>query len=409
MSALRPLSARATVSTAVALMLLTGTAGIPAGAQEGPPLSIGGTTGFPSGATFPFVTADQDQLGRIETSMSVQNLSEERAEFTINAGLPPGATIELLDDGPIIVDPGEFRRVPFAILVGPAVPDGRYDVIITIGFADPPRPPTPGSAYAPAVGGRLTLLVQSASANVTVRPVSRADGSPVAGTITLSYLDAGVQPVVIETVDGTVLSREVVPGTYRAEFTATGVEPQTVDFEVAEGEDRTVTIEVPAVQFRQVGAVPRFDEDGRVVTAELLAVVNNSFTRVAGPVRLEVVVTRDGGEVEVYPLGQLAELAEGTTEQRTSYRPTDGFGAGDWRFTFRLVAPTFTLVAERAPEFAVPGFLERNVGLVALGAALLLVLLALVVRPWWLAGRRRRDEEDEEAGAPPPPTGTPAS
>ena len=391
MSALRMKAALAAL-----VMLLAIVPSLPAVAQDSG-LSIGGSTGFPSGATFPFVTADLDQFSRIETSMSVQNLSEERAEFVIDAGLPPGATIELLDEGPLVLDPGEFRRVPFAISVGPAVPEGRYDVIITVEFADPPRPPTPGSAYAPAIGGQLTLLVQSASASVTIRPVSRADGSPVPGTITLSYLDASVRAVVLERVEGTGLSREVVPGTYRAEFTATGVEPQTVDFDVAEGEDRTVTIEVPAVQFRQVGAVPRFDEDGRVVTAELLAVVNNSFTRIEGPVRVEVVVTRDGDEVEVYPLGQLAELAEGTTEQRTSYRPTDGFAGGEWTFTFRLVAPTFTLVAERAPTIDVPGLLERNVGIVAVLAALLLVVLALFVRPWWLAARRRRDDEDPPA------------
>lgn len=384
------------VPAVAALLLATG---VFAASAQAPSLGIGGSTEFPAGATFPFVTAEQEQLGRIETSMSVQNLSEERAEFVINAGLPPGARIELLEDGPLVLDPGEFRRVPFAILVGEAVPEGRYDVIITIGFANPPRPPTPGSVYAPAVGGQLSLLVTSASANVTVLAVNRDDGSPVTGRITLSYLDAGVRAVVLDRVTGSTLSRGVVPGTYRAEFDATGVERQVVEFDVAEGEDRTVVIEVPGVQFRQVGALPRFDENGRIVTAELLAVVNNSFERIAGPVRLEVAVTRNGQEVEIYPLGQLAELAEGTTEQRTSYRPTDGFASGEWAFEFRLVAPTFTLVAERTPTIDVPGFLERNVGAVAIGAALF-VLAAAVTQPRWIGLLRRRRHEAVEEPTP---------
>jgi hypothetical protein len=383
--------ARPTLLLVIAFLI----AALPSSAFAQSSLGIGGGASFAPGATFPFVTAEQDQLGRIETSMSVQNLSDLRAEFVVNAGLPPGASIELLDEEPLILDPGEFRRVPIAVVVGAAVPEGRYDVIITIEFANPPRPPTPGSVYAPAVGGQLTLLVQSASAVVTIAPVNRDDGSPVSGDITLSYLDRDVQPVLLERVNGSTLRRSVVPGTYRATFDAPAVERQVVDFDVAEGEERTVVIEVPGVQFRQVGALPRFDADGRVVTAELLAVVNNSFERIAGPVSVDVIVTRDGTIVETYPLAQLAELAEGVTEQRSSYRPVDGFAPGEWSFTFRLTAPTFTLVAERSPSFEVLGFLRRNLGLVVLGASLVIGLVVLALRSRWFAARRRRRREED--------------
>jgi len=388
---LRRACSRVTLLLAVTILAVI----LPPPALAQTSLGIGGGAGFPPGATFPFVTAEQDQLGRIETSMSVQNLSDLRAEFVLNAGLPPGARIELLDDEPLILDPGEFRRVPIAILVGEAVPEGRYDVIITIEFANPPRPPVPGSVYAPAVGGQLTLLVQSASAQVTITPVNRDDGSPVSGDITLSYLDRGTQPVLLERVTGSSLRRTVVPGTYRATFDAPGVERQVVDFDIAEGEDRTVVIEVPGVQFRQVGALPRFDERGRVVTAELLAVVNNSFERIAGPVLVEVIVARNGTVVETYPLAQLAELAEGVTEQRGSYRPVDGFAPGEWTFTFRLTAPTFTLVAERSPSFEALGLLQRNIGLVALVVSLLLALVVLLARSRRIAAGRRRDRHQD--------------
>lgn len=362
---------------------------MPAAAQVG----LGGGTEFRTGAVFPFVAGTP---GTIETGMYVQNIGEEVAEVELRGELPVGIALEPLVPTPLTLDPGRLAQFPFLIDVSDAVPPGRYDLIINLAQTnvEPPDGRT-GSVYAPAIAGNFVIEVVGASASVTIEPVSDATGLPASGRISLFYLSDQVTPLLIDATDGTRLTRDVVPGRYRATFDVPGLQRQELDFEVADGEDRVVRMEIPTLSFSYVGATPTRDADGGIVTAELVVSVNNSLRRIDGPVTFGVEVLRDGTLVEDIDLAVVPELPPGRSEQRTSYRPLDGFGGGEWEFVFVLESDDFRIEALERPSFTAPGLLRSNWETVALaGAALLIVLLALPRRWWLILGRRRRTEEE---------------
>jgi len=359
-------------------------------------VGLGGGTKFLTGSVFPFVSGEQ---GRIETGMYVQNLGDEPADVGFTGTLPAGIEVEpLLEEEFLELGPGQMGDFPFAINVSEAVPPGNYNAIVTLSQVNVEREEgVSGSLYAPAISGNFVVEVVGASASVTIEPVSDVTGAPALGQISLFYLTNQPNPLLIDSTEGTSLSRDIVPGEYRATFDVPGLQRQQLDFEVGPDEDRTVTMEIPTVSIDFVDAQPSVDAEGDIVTAELLFGVTNSLRRIEGPITFGVDVLRSGELVESVVLAELAELPPGQTRQRASYRPLEGFSGGTWEFVFTLVNEDFTIEAVDRPSFSVPGIIQSNWEYFALGiAAILLIALGMPRRWWFIILRRRRDEEDEE-------------
>ena len=380
--------------------LLAGVVGMNLALIASPPaaadVGLGGGTEFLTGSTFPFVAGE---AGRIETAMYVQNIGADVAEVELQAGLPTGVELEPLDESPMLLNPGQMRTYPFAINVSEAVAPGLYDVIVTIAQTNvQPEEGSEGSVYRPAVAGNFVIEVVGESSTVTVKPISDATGLPARGQIGLFYLTGQSGPLLIDSVEGTELTRDVVPGRYLATFDVPGLQRQEVDFEVGEDEQRTIELEIPTLSFTYVGAQPSVDADGDVITAELVVAVNNSLRRIQGPVRFEVEVARGAELVETITLSTLAELPPGITEQRVSYRPLEGFAGGNWQFRFFVANPDFRIEAPDRPSIDVPGIVQSNWEYFALGVATLLVIALAMPRRWWfvLLRRRKKDEKEHE-------------
>ncbi len=364
----------------------------PAQAEVG----LGGGTKFLTGSIFPFVSGEQ---GRIETAMYVQNLGEETAEVGLKGTLPSGIEAEpLIEGGSLELGPGQMRDFPFAINVSEAVPPGEYNAIITLSQLNVERDEdVTGSLYIPAISGNFVVQVVGASASVTIEPVSDATGAPALGQISLFYLSNQPNPLLIDSREGTSLSRDVVPGRYRATFDVPGLQRQELDFDIGPDDDTTITMEIPTVSIDYVDARPSVDAEGDIVTAELLFGVTNSLRRIDGPITFGVDVFRAGDLVESVTLAELAELPPGQTRQRASYRPLEGFSGGTWEFVFTLNHEDFSIEAANRPTIEVPGIFQSNWEYFALALAALLLIAFALPRRWWLViFRRRRHEEQSE-------------
>ena len=363
----------------------------PARAEVG----LGGGTKFLTGSVFPFVAGEQ---GRIETGMYVQNLGDQTAEVGLKGTLPAGIEAEpLLEGESLELGPGQMGDFPFAINVSEAVPPGQYNAIVTLSQVNVEREEgVTGSLYIPAISGNFVVEVVGASATVTIEPVSDVTGTPALGRISLFYLTNQPNPLLIDSTEGTRLSRDVVPGRYRATFDVPGLQRQQLDFDIEPDEDATVTMEIPTVSIDYVDARPSVDAEGDIVTAELLFGVTNSLRRIDGPVTFGVDVVRSGELVESVILAELAELPPGQTRQRASYRPLEGFSGGTWEFVFTLSNEDFTIEAADRPAIEVPGVFQSNWEYFALALAALLLIVFAMPRRWWLIILRRKRRDDDE-------------
>lgn len=352
--------------------------------------ALGGGASFDPGSVFPFVAGAE---ARIETSFFVQNLGDQPAEVEINAGLPTGLSIETLVDSPIVLDPGAGMNVPFAIVSDPLLAVGRNEVIVTLGQVNMTAPEGGGSVYAPAIGGRLVIDSRGESATINISAVSDVTGTPARGLFGLYSIGEGA-PVRMEEAEGTGFTRVVPPGDYRVTFEVPGLDRQSRDVSVADGDDLDVVLEISTLSFDRIAATPTFEgSSNNVVTAELSASVTNNLRRIPGPVRLEVTVGRDGEVVDTIDLATFPELPPGQTTRRSSYRPEQGFDTGVWTFRFALIGPNFVVSAPGTDGFEVisSGFLSLS-----WWTWIVVILLALFIL-WWLVGRRRQRDEVDEA------------
>ena len=356
-------------------------------------VGLGGGAAFDPGSVFPLVAG---QPNRVETSFFVQNLGETPAELELDAGLPVGLSLEALIEEPVVLDPGGSLDYEFAIVSDSTLSIGRDEVIITVSQVNVTPPSDGGSVYAPAIGGRLVIEASGASATITVSAVSDITGSPAVGTFGLFAIGDG-PPVRLETAEGTGLARVVPPGEYRVTFEVPGLNRQSRDVTVSDGDEVDIVLEIPTVAFDRIDASPTYDDSGEaIITAELSATLTNNLRRLAGPLRLEVEVRHNGERVDTVELATFPELARGQTSQRTSYRPEDGFSVGRWDFSFALVAREFRVEAARTDGFDSRRSLTAGLSRWWVWILVVIIGLWLLRGLWWFfVTRRRRDEDDE--------------
>lgn len=338
----------ATALLAPVALLVAGLAA-PAGvrADEG----LGGGFSFRPGTVFPLPQGSPLSYG---ARAFVQSTYATAIEVAITSDAPPGIRVSLDQGETVSLVRGGRRYIPFTIGVDGSALPGRYPVNVSILRSDVPRPSGGGVAMAPAIVTSFVVEVVGASATVTVNAVSRDDGRPITGDLTLTYAGS-TGDVVLAEVLGSTLTRAVAPGPYRATFTIPGLVQETREFTIVANEAKTVTIEVTGVQFITAAANPVLDGDRGVVSANLVAIVRNNLEDIQGPVDFSVEVRRDGDPVETVQLASLPVLPTGDTTQRSSYRPPRGFSAGVWSFHFVVTNGKFTVMSNPDPTIEIPG------------------------------------------------------
>lgn len=319
------------------------------GAQSSGELGMGGSSRLSPDSVLPF---NPDIETRYESSTYIRNTGSEPLKISVSTNLPVGLRVEPLIAVPFTLKPDEGREVPYAVIGGRGLVAGSYEALITFaGSVEGPLPP--GTTFLPSFSTFFRARVVGGNpGTVTVRSINDDDDQPAVGQLSLYWLDDGSTNTLLESTEGSELSRRVPAGRFRAEFRVDGLITQDEEFTVLEGEEKVVEIRVKGITFLVTTAKPR-GGGGDVDAALLTMAVRNNLRRFVGPATFDVVVMRDGEEVERFRLGSFAELPEGITEQQNNYVPPGGFRAGTWTFEFSLSTPEYTVRAAEIPSFEV--------------------------------------------------------
>lgn len=378
----------------LAAVVFVGVWGSAAGAQTDDEATLAGSTDIPGGSV---ITLAQGTSIPPLHHVIAENLEDQPIQVRFEATPPPGVDITP-EQTDYTIPAGGKVEARFAITVGTVVPPGDYPIVVQLVRSD--IEPVPGQVTnVPAIGARFTLQVTGDAAAVTVRAISKVNGQPVEGTLVVSaVLDGGAAFEVTRTL-GSSLSTTVAPGTYKAAFLLAERELASRQVQVAANQTAEAVLEVETVSFVLVDAQP-VKEDGKIVTADLVASVQNQVTPIEGEVTLRAQVFRGDHKIDTITLDQFPTLPSGVTEANATYRPDQGWKTGTYRFTFELVTPQFTLRAASQPTINVPKPfpLLRTVLLVVAAA---LVLLAVPTGLW--LRRRTRARRPRPAPKQPPP------
>lgn len=347
-----------------AVAVLVGLAWTPASGQEaslggGSDIPVGSVVRVPSGATIPPIH-----------HLFVDNPETEPIEVRFRADAPPGIEVSA-EETTATVRPGERFEVPFSVHVSEGVGPDNHRVAVRLERTD--LEPREGRVLnVPSVGTEFTVRVTGDAGSITVRSESSVDGSPVEGTLTVSYVDED-RSVEVARESGSELTARVSPGTYETRFLLGDRVRARDRVEVSADESVVSTLEVETVSFVLVDAEPVF-EGGRLVLVELRADVQNHLEVLSGPVSIRAHVEREGRRVDTATLEELDELPLGVTGTELAYRPEGGFEEGPYSFRFELETPQFTLEAAEVPTVgesagAIPWMAVGLGGLTVLGAA----------------------------------------
>lgn len=278
---------------------------------------------------------------------------------------------------------GETRTTRFTVSTDNQIAPGTHPVTAQFARTDVPPNKNGEITQVPAIATEFNVIVSGDSGVIEARAVSKQDGTPVLGDLTLYAVDAGPSFFAIAETNGSFLSERVAPGNYEARFSLGSTILATGQAKVANRRTEKITLAVDTLFFNSAGADPRII-DGEVVAAELSAGFDNQYRPIPGPVKLVANVTRDDQLIETFLIEKWKRLEKGTEEPTNTYIPSDGWSAGTYRFSFEIQTPGFTVEAVDDPEIVIPG----PPYLLYLALALLAVLLILLF--WWARVRWRQ-------------------
>lgn len=366
----------------ISIAVLIGLQGI--ATTSGHAAGLGGGMSFDDKSA---VTLSQGQSLPPVQYVWIENTGDAPAEVVFESVAPEG--ISVTSPTPkVTIQPKKRHQFDFGVSVAASKAPGRYTVLVQGKQINVPKQPGSDLPIAPGVGGRFEVEVTGKSANVTVNAVSENDGTPVTGDLTLAFVPTSGQPFVVRAANNvSSLSTQAAPGNYRATFEIPDLVRKDMDFTLSEGENKEVKIPMTAINFVVNGALPSPNAQD-IVTVSLVASVMNNLRPITGPVTIDVLVRRDGAELETVTIQQQPILPVGLSEGRETWRPTAGWTPGTYTFAFVLKTPTFRVTSSVVPEIVVPApFPFALVG----GLAVPVVVVA-VVGVWllWVRPRRRR-------------------
>lgn len=368
---------------AIFAMLVVGfaAAGTPAAAADEPTLSLAGSSSIPSTAQ---LQLSPGQSLPAVNYVTVQNAGSQAADIKFISNAPVGINIRP-DVETARLEPGQTTKIHFGIEVQDFVAAGNHKIITQVQQTNVAR--VPGSiSFTPAINASFTLVVGGAPpADLTLKAVSSNDGAAVSGNISLANMSDGQAFTMLNT-NGTEAHTAVAPGDYQATFEIPNLVAVTKNFTVAAGERKVVNIEVTGVDFLAAGVTPQTD-DGKIVTARMVAAIQNNLGILPGPVEVRALVDRNGERVETVTIDKMQSLPSGQSDVNLIWRPDAGFEPGTYNFTFQIVTPTFTVNAPQSASFDVP----KPVSAIALvGIPTAVVVLVIAVIGWVVLRRKRR-------------------
>jgi hypothetical protein len=288
-------------------------------------------------------------------------------------GTPPNDVTSWLNypEETFTIEPGQGIERTFSIKVPEGTAPGQYITAVAAEDADvsavegsenftqrlryvvPVFITVPGETTAGFTVGDITLTVESDvilvqiglenTGDVRVRPEGTVDLLDHDGNLIVSF------PVTMESIyahEATTLTlgaAGVIPsGTYQVQVNLT--DPDTGETAAAEASglvaETAATPEPVLISIASASATPLPDADN-VQFVSVEAVISNNDEPIANA-QLTLVASRDGEEIERFPISQSLALPTGETPISTRYLPLEGWSSGTWTFELLLetVDPT---------------------------------------------------------------------
>ena len=243
---------------------------------------------------------------------------------------PTGVNI-YLSNYDFVLEAGGQQQVIVAVEVTPDALPGEY----TIGVA--------AEAYVDGTGGiqvmgsaaqRAPLLVVGESATVVADTVGPS-GQPIAATIRLFKVIDGADYEFAYSTTGH-LEATVSPGHYRAEAYSNGELLAEEEFDVAAGQESSLTLTINTMYFEGFAINPAYNtETGELGYVQVAYTVTNVYQEVANA-EVKLMVTLNGTPLEETSILSLNPFNVGRMGVPYNYSPANGWQGGTYGFSLRL-------------------------------------------------------------------------
>jgi len=263
----------------------------------------------------------------------VFNQSDAQMGVKIVTESPPGVDINLSSSEFILAPLGQ-EKVLIGVRVNPdAVPGDYIDGLSVI--AQQYVVGDQGISIVGRAGMQASLTISGDAASVSVDTVSPT-GDHVYADIRLFKIIGGEMYEFADSHTGT-LQTKVSPGAFIVYAYSGGVELASQDFEVAAGDDKSLTLTVKTIYFKSFQIVPATNtETGELGYVQISYTIANVYEPVSNA-EVRLIVTRDG-----VPLDETTMLTMGVLDvgdMGVPYRyttPPDSWKRGTYGFSLRL-------------------------------------------------------------------------
>ncbi len=314
----------------------------------------------------------------------VYNYGEEPIEAVLNYSAPEGIKVVFQGwENPRLLYPGEHARVSLAIIVNEDVVPGNYTIVV---YASERRETEGGVVVVPAAAQDAWIIVSGEYAVLHAYALDPAGRLVEDALLKVYTVVAGNEISVVDSYGE--LHARLVPGDYVVRAYLRGELSAEERVRLDPFEEETVELRLRIVYFEFFAVQPMTGEEGRLLSAQVHAVVVNLY-RTINDSTIVLRVERDGVLVEEKAVQEASILPLGRIEYRFDYVPAGGWESGNYTFAMRVYGLGGRLLAESEPvwlyyEAPRPLWL-RLLPLLAVAAAAVFVAVA-----GWARSRRRR-------------------
>ncbi len=257
------------------------------------------------------------------------NNGDDALKINMTTDAPMGVKLALSEKD-FVLNAGEQKKVVVGVNVSDDAVPGEYELKIS------------AEAYTEGAGIKIvgsvaqtaTLIIVGEAASVEVTTVNPS-GEPVPAVVRLYKLVDSEKTDFGYSETGS-LKIKVSPGKYLAEAYVAGEKLAEETFDIAAGEEKTITLTVKTVCFEGFGIVPNYyTETGKLAFAQVAYTINNLYqTYPEAEVALKV--TFDGTPLEETTIATLNPLEKGRVELKYNYIPAGGWVDGTYGFMLQL-------------------------------------------------------------------------
>ena len=259
----------------------------------------------------------------------VFNQGTKAVAFVVGYAAPTDVTLDL-SETEFVLDPGQSKEVLVAVLVGANAVPGSYQITVNVEALGGGS----GIELLGAAEQGASLRIVREAGDVHVETVSLG-GERLSSHVRLWKIVDGNEYEFAESVTG-VLDATVSPGSYVVKAFSTGVELASQEFDVADQNQKSLTLTVEPIYFKSFDVVLENGSTEETSHAQVLYTIANVY-RPVSETSVDLVVMLDGAHLETIPaILTMSALNTGDTVESYSYVPSAGWENGTYSYRLEL-------------------------------------------------------------------------